>query len=155
MKKAIQMFPHSRADFLANLASVFASPADAFHDRKRSFRIRYQRKQNPLWVDVVRSRAWGQRGNRAKPTLFRGKLCGIQNQTVGRLEHTRGIVRPLEIAAHPVQTVGDAGKHSVLYPILLTLNSARPRCLSNLHLETNSLPVSPFATPLGSGHQAQ
>src|ERR1700676_8561 len=154
MKKAIQMFPHSRADFLANLASVFASPADAFHDRKRSFRIRYQRKQNPLWVDVVRSRAWGQRGNRAKPTLFRGKLCGIQNQTVGRLENARGIVRPLEIAAHPVETVGNARKHDE-YPILAILNSARPMYLSNLRLETNSQPVSPFARPPGSGHRGR
>ena len=60
---------------------------------------------------LLSSRAGSQRGHGAKPSFFRGKLCGIQNQAVRRLQHARGIVRPLEIAAHPVQTVGNAGKH--------------------------------------------
>src|SRR5208282_2228185 len=116
VEKTIQLLPHLRADLLANLPGIFAGAADAFHNRKSPFRIRYQQEQSTLRVDVASSRTGGERGNGAKPTLFRGKLCRIQNQAVSRLHHSRGIVRPLEIAAHPVETVGDAGKHGVLSP---------------------------------------
>src|ERR1035438_3046039 len=85
VEKTIQVFPHLRADLLANLPGVFAGPADAFHNRKSPFRIRYQQKQSTLRVDVASSRTGGERGNGAKPTLFRGKLCRIQNRSE---EHT-------------------------------------------------------------------
>src|ERR1700674_5488985 len=59
MEKAIQVLPHLRADFLADLPGIFASSADAFDNRKSPFRIRYQRKQGALGVDVVGSRTGG------------------------------------------------------------------------------------------------
>jgi hypothetical protein len=53
MEKGISALPHLRADFLANLPGIFAGPADAFHDRKSSFRIRDQEKQRTLRVEVL------------------------------------------------------------------------------------------------------
>ena len=44
VKKAIQVLPHLRTDFFADLAGIFAGSADAFHNRKSAFRIRHQQK---------------------------------------------------------------------------------------------------------------
>src|ERR1700683_380091 len=140
VEKAVQVFPHLRADFLADLSSIFASSTDTFDNRKSSFRVRYQREQSPLWVDVLGSRTGGQRGDGAKPPLFGGKLCRIQNQTVGGLEHTRSIVRPLEIAAHPVQTVGNARKHERFSP-----NSSRSQ-FCKTHVSFEPPPCDEFTT---------
>jgi hypothetical protein len=55
VEKAIQVLPHLRTDLLANLPGILAGNADAIHNRKSPFRIRYQQKQGTLRVDVAGS----------------------------------------------------------------------------------------------------
>src|SRR5271155_6248366 len=48
VKETIEVLPHLRADFLADLPGILASSADAFHNREGSLRIRHQEKQSAL-----------------------------------------------------------------------------------------------------------
>ena len=50
----VEVLPHFRADFLANLAGIFAGSADAFHDGERAFRIGHQQEHGGCGSTVVR-----------------------------------------------------------------------------------------------------
>ena len=52
-------------------------------------------------------------GQRAIPALIVRELAAAQHQAVRRFDRARAVVRALEVAAHPVEAVGDSGKHDL------------------------------------------
>ena len=57
-----------------------------------------------------------ERGHQPLPALFRAGAAGIEHEAHGYVELAHGILSPLEVAAHPVETVGNARKHRRILP---------------------------------------
>ena len=49
-----------------------------------------------------------ERGDQALPARLGAGAAGVEHQAHGHVELAHGILRALEVAAHPVETVGNA-----------------------------------------------
>ena len=109
VKKAIEPLPLLGGDFFAHLARIFARRADAKGDRGGIDQVKDElarhRFQRAVPLDSHRP-AEG-RGH-LLPALLRVGAAGVEHQAHGHVEQARSILSPLQIAAHPVEAVGDA-----------------------------------------------
>ena len=53
-------------------------------------------------------RGLAQRGHQALPARLHVGAAGVEHQAHGHVELAHGILRPLQVAAHPVEAVGNA-----------------------------------------------
>ena len=128
-KQTVELLPQLGTDLLAHLARVLARRRDAGGDRRRgcwdrkseSARSDRHRHSTPDLADCPARPA---RAASAGPALERGL---VQHQVQLDIQHARGVLGALQIAAHPVQTVGDAREHDV-YSLSTQVSLLPPPC---------------------------
>ena len=126
--EAVDLLPHLRADLLAHLARVLARGRDAGDDRRRGCSGRRSDGASTRYgVDRPPRAAGAGRLASSRPQLA-GARSGGRSRSSVRLTSTsdaRGVLGALEVAAHPVEAVGDAGEHATsVHPALVRA----PRC---------------------------
>ena len=110
--EAIQLLPHLGADLFAHLRGVLARRGKARDHRRPVADVGRQASNGFLRIRVAGLDLQADRVERAEPALVGRHLDAAEHQRVRRVDDTRDVVRPLEVAAHPVETVGDSGKHA-------------------------------------------
>ncbi len=109
MKEAIDALPLLGGDFFADLAGIFARRADAEGDGGGIELI-----EDELVRHLVKRSVPGHAGRPAErrhhalPLRLNVGAVGIEHQAQSHVELPDGILRPLKIAAHPVEAVSDA-----------------------------------------------
>ena len=58
-----------------------------------------------------------ERGEQPLPAGFGAGAAGVEHQAHGDVELAHGVLGPLEVAAHPVEAVGNAAEHRRILPI--------------------------------------
>src|SRR6266404_9232936 len=110
----VELLPHFRAALFADLPQIFARCRNAGDDRRRIGTIESQRvgERCGVYFPARRDRNL-QRVEQAQPAS-RACFGGlIEAQLEINVDEARGVLGPLQIAAHPVQAVGDSGKHGL------------------------------------------
>ena len=110
----IELLPHLGADLFPDLRGVFPRRTEARHHRRPECHVRGEAADGTLRIGVGGVELQPHRGQRAIPALIGRDLDPAQHQAVGRVDHPRDIVGALEVAAHPIEAVGDSGKHAFL-----------------------------------------
>ncbi len=110
--EAIEALPLLGGDFFAHLAGIFARRVDAIGDRGGIDVIEDQLARHRFKRAVpLHSIRLAQRRHHALPARLRVGAAGVEHQAHGHVEQAHGILRALQVAAHPVEAVGNARKH--------------------------------------------
>ncbi len=138
MEQPVQLHPHLGADLLPHMARILPRGGNRGHDGITVAR-RVRQIANHVWVRrggfagvLVRGSMRRQTGDNQPPALVGRLRRHIEHQIQMRADQARGVLRPLQVAAHPVQTVGDAREHqstqvSLLPPPCDELTTSEPR----------------------------
>ena len=138
VKQAVQPLPLVRADLFAYLARVLAGRGHAGGDRRTVARI--EGKDLRHLVSIAAPGQVGriaQRRQNPPPAAVRARGGLIQHQVQIHVEQAGGVLGPLQVAAHPVQAVGDAREHGCISDSI----GSEPRYLCCRRLATNSPPA--------------
>ena len=173
VKQAVEMLPHLRTDLLAHLARVFPRRRDAAGDHPQSVGLGTGERIAVLGDGARMAQA----AQHAQPAAVRRARVLLQHQVQLDAEHTRGMFGALQVAAHPIQAVGDSREHIQEFRIqksefrrsglrfwippafcssdILTSPLQAPTYPCCLRLATNSPPAIPSATPRASIRRAR
>ena len=80
-----------------------------------------------------------ERGNEALPVGFGAGAARVEHEAHGDVELAHGILGPLEVAAHPIEAVGNAGEH-------LGFSLKSTRCYSSTHVSLLPPPCEELTT---------
>src|ERR1035438_2674621 len=61
----------------------------------------------------------------AIPPCLRAGVAGVEHQAHGYVQLTHGVLCPLQVAAHPVETVANARKHRCTLPNSVSVYDSR------------------------------
>ena len=109
VEEAIEALPLLGADFFADLTSVFAGEDDAGSDRRGLFVVEAEGVDE--FVDVAFPLAafrLADGGEDSLPSAFGGRARFIEHEAHVDVEQAHGVFGALEVAAHPIETVGYA-----------------------------------------------
>lgn len=107
--KTVEALPHLRGDFFAHLAGVFAGSIEAINDRGWAEIVVDQLLRHFLDATVpLHLHRLAECGHHALPSHLHVGAAGIEHQAHGHVEQAHRILRSLQVAAHPVEAVGNA-----------------------------------------------
>jgi len=109
VEEAVEALPLLGGDLFANLARIFAGGIDAVYDGRGVEVIEDQLARHGFEAAVpLDSNGLTQCGDHPMPALLGVGTARIEHEAHGDIEQARGVLSPLEIAAHPVEAVGNA-----------------------------------------------
>ncbi len=177
VEQPIQPLPLLRADLVANLPRILARRKNArgnrcgprrveaqrMHQRRHSHPLRrFARRPGSLIHPRALRRAHG--CQHPLPTPLRAHPRAVQHQPHVDVDQPRSMLRPLQIAARPVQTVSNPRKHPRLnsssqpatsHQLQAAVSFPAPTYPYCRRPATNSPPAIPAATPPASVRPAQ
>ena len=128
--KAVQPVPLLGGDLLADVAGVFPRGDDAGEDRP--FQPGIEREPLGEFVGIVGPLYFlgaAQLHQQALPAAVRTGRALVQHQAQIHVKQARGVLRALDVAAHPVQAVGNAAQHwQVSYWLSTHVSLLPPPC---------------------------
>src|ERR1017187_9870478 len=117
MEEAIEALPLLAGDLFAHLTGVFAGAVDAESDRCGAEAIEDEGAGHGFKAALpLHAGGLAKRGEEALPAGFEVGASGVERKAHGHVELAHGIFGALEVAAHPVETVGYARKHGRTLP---------------------------------------
>ena len=141
MVEPVEPLPLLGRNLFAHLAGIFARRVDAIGDGAWWRLSKISLSRHCLEIAVpLQARRLAQRGHKALPARLRAGAAGIEHQAHGHVELAHGVLGPLQIAAHPVEAVGNARKHR------RTLPNSVFDCYSRTHVSLLPPPCEEFTT---------
>ena len=109
VEEAIEALPLLAGDFFADLAGIFAGAVDAEGDGGGADAIEDECAGHGFKAALpLHARGLAERGKEALPAGFEVGAAGVEQEAHGHVELAHGVLGALEVAAHPVETVGYA-----------------------------------------------
>ncbi len=139
--EAVEALPLLGGDFFADLAGVFARGIDARGDGRRMVLVEDECLSIGDGITgPVEARRIAERRYEALPVGFGAGAAGVEHETHGDVELAHGVLSPLEVAAHPIEAVGNTRKH------FGTLPNSLIRCYSRTHVSLLPPPCEELTT---------
>ena len=113
--EAVDLLPHLGADLLAHLARVLPRGQDAGDHRGGVALVEGQMAGDFVRVDPVRGRRGLEALQHAHPVLAARLGRSLQVERQVDVDQPRGVLGALQVAAHPIEVIGDARKHTSSY----------------------------------------
>src|SRR5580698_5130305 len=137
----IETLPLFGGDFFAHLAGVFAGSIYAVGNGGVMHGIENEAACHRIEITVPFNACRIAQGcNQKLPAGFGAGAAGVEHQVHGHVELANGILRPLKVAAHPVEAIGNAAKHR------RTLPNPMSQCDSRTHVSLLPPPCDELTT---------
>ena len=117
VKQTIEALPLLGGDFFADLAGVFARAVHAEGHGGGIEAIEDEGVRHRIQIAVpVQALGIAKRRQQACPACFGRGAAGVEHQAHGDVELAHRVFCPLQVAAHPVEAVGNAAEHGRTLP---------------------------------------
>src|ERR1700722_7334927 len=115
--KPVKPLPLFTRYLFANLTRVLPRSVYAERDGNRAQAVEDQLARHGFQIAVpLHACRVAKRSHHALPARLGTRVAGIKHQAHGYVELTDGVLRPLQVAAHPVETVANTRKHGSTLP---------------------------------------